>query len=126
MEGKYSHFAEIDKEELKEIASKGGKKSVEVRREKRSMRDQMEALLSSPVALKELQYKMEQLGFDPTHKDNMAGLACVLFMKAINCDYGAIDRIMELIGEGSTQRIQINQAPTELGNILNQITENDG
>lgn len=126
MEGKYSHFGEIDKEELREIASRGGVKSGEVRRQKRTMREQMEALLSSPAALYELQAKMDSLGLPEGGRDNMAGLACVLFLKAIECDYSAVDRVLELIGEGGTQRISIKSEPSELGNILNQLGENDG
>ena len=90
------------------------------------MREQMEALLRSPIMLDKMRDNLEAVGFDSDKPDNAAAIACTLFLKAIEGDYSAIDRILELIGEGGTKRISINTGPTELGDILDQLGNDNG
>lgn len=123
MDGKYSHFAECSKEELQELSSKGGKRSVEVRREKRSMREQMEALLSAPLTNDVLKRPLIEAGYDADNVNNQMAIVGMLFIKACQGEYSALDRLLELIGEGPTQRINVNAGPTELSGILDQLNK---
>ena len=82
--------------ELREQASKGGKKSGETRRRKKSMREKMKMLLELPCADND-KAKLEALGISPEYMDNEMVLLMAQFFKAANGDKDAYDRVMSLM-----------------------------
>ncbi len=93
-------FHQLPEEEQKAISSKGGRASGESRRKKRTMREQMEILLSLPVKNREMLENIVMVGAEEEEADNLLALSCVLYKKALEGNLTAIDTIRELIGEG--------------------------
>ena len=82
--------------EVRENGSKGGKKSGETRRRKKSMREKMKMLLELPCADND-KAKLEALGVSPEDMDNEMVLLMAQFFKAANGDKDAYDRVMALM-----------------------------
>lgn len=92
---------ERTKSEQREIQSKGGKKSGEVRRRKKLLKDCMLDLLDLPVSEKKQCKKLEKMGIDPEDIDNRSLLTVALFTKACSGDVKAFKEIRDLIGENT-------------------------
>ena len=97
------------KEEQREIASKGGKKSVEVRRRKKTMRENLEILLSMPLN----QGKAADIEKGKNLKDFTAcnltveqTMLLAQVKKAMKGDIQAFETIRDLVGERPVQEIK--------------------
>ena len=126
MEGKYSHFAEISKEELREIASRGGHNSVEVRRQRRTAKEAADMLLSLPLKNKEMLERLEEMGIPEGESvNNMLASVMALMLKGWSGDANAIKTLFELVGEGPTQNINANvtHGGEELRDLLEQLRD---
>lgn len=103
--------------ELREMCSKGGKKSGEVRRERKAMREQMEMLLKLPPINAQAKQKIKELGIDEKEIDNQMLLMVAIFNKAMKGDIQAVNVVRELIGERIQQaEVQIKQ-PTFIDDL---------
>lgn len=103
--------------ELREMCSKGGKKSGEVRRERKAMREQMEMLLKLPPINAQAKQKIKELGIDEKEIDNQMLLMVTIFNKAVKGDIQAVNVVRELIGERIQQaEVQIKQ-PTFIDDL---------
>lgn len=103
--------------ELREMCSKGGKKSGEVRRERKAMREQMEMLLKLPPINVQAKQKIKELGIDEKEIDNQMLLMVAIFNKAMKGDIQAVNVVRELIGERIQQaEVQIKQ-PTFIDDL---------
>ena len=100
-------FTELTAEKQREIASQGGKASVEARRKKKAMREQMEMLLSLPLKDTKVKAKFKQLGIDTDDMDNQMALVFATYQKALKGDTSAINIVREMVGE-RVQEISIN------------------
>lgn len=127
MEGKYSHFAEISKEEMQAIGKKGGINSGKARRERASAKEAAEMLLSLPLTNAEMLARVEELGELPegTEVDNMMATVMALMLKAWSGDSKATKLLLEVIGQGPVQNINANitNDSDELKGILEQLKE---
>lgn len=91
--------------ELREMASKAGKKSGEVRRRKKTMKQVMDMLLSLPAVSADDTYILSQLGFDTITLDeeqledinNMLIVNAALLVKAKRGDVKAIKELRKII-----------------------------
>lgn len=115
------------REEAKKNGSKGGKKSGEVRRQRKAMKEQAELLLSLPFKLtdrngNELKEVLEKLGIDEENIDNQMAMIVALWKTALGNGRNQVTAVQELrdiIGEkaekeASVQRIEIiNDLPQE-------------
>ena len=89
--------------EAREKGRNGGKKSGEVRRRKRLLKDCMNDLLDLPVNNKGIRNKLSRMGIDAEDMDNRALLTASLFARAVECgDVAAFKEIRDLIGERET------------------------
>lgn len=87
-------------EERRENARKAGKRSGEVRRQKKLLKDCMLDLLALPVSNTKEWNKLSRMGIDATDIDNRALLTAALFRKAVETgDVAAFKEIKSLIGE---------------------------
>lgn len=88
------------KSEVRKNSARGGKKSGEVRRQKKLLKECMLDLLSMPVTNTKEWNKLSKMGIDPEEIDNRALLTAALFRKAVEYgDVAAFKEIRNLIGE---------------------------
>lgn len=106
--------------EQREYARKGGKKSGEVRRKRKAMKEQAELLLSLPFNIvdkngNELKKVLETLGIDEDNVDNQMAMIVALWRTALGNGRNQVTAVQELrdiIGEKAekeetVQRIEI-------------------
>lgn len=84
--------------ERRENASKAGIASGKARRQKKSLKQKMQLLLSLPAAHND-QTELSAMGVDPEDMDNEMVLVRALFLAAADGDTRAFDRIMDVLGE---------------------------
>lgn len=106
------------REEAKKNGAKGGKKSGEVRRKRKAMKEQMEMLLSLPFKSKKQFNFMKELGIKDDDIDNQMALIVALYGKALKGDVQAFNTIREVTQDDKTvsqdDRVQIvNDLPNE-------------
>lgn len=99
------------REQHSEDSRKGGKKSGEVRRQRKAMKEQMEMLLTLPFKqVKQLTF-MEGLGLEETDIDNQMALIVALYGKALQGDVQAFNTIREVTQDNQIvnkeERVQI-------------------
>ena len=113
--------------EQREYARKGGKKSGEVRRKRKAIKEQAELLLSLPFNIidkngNELKRVLESLGIDEGNIDNQMAMIVALWRTALGNGRNQVTAVQELrdiIGdkeekEATVQRIEIiNDLPNE-------------
>ena len=104
-------FSKRSEREARENGAKGGKKSGEVRRQRKAFREQMELLLSLPVKNEEHKAFMEQLGIDEANMDNQMMLLMSVFNKAMKGDLEAFREIKGVVSDmgknASSDRVMI-------------------
>lgn len=104
--------------EQREYAKKGGKKSGEVRRQRKAMKEQMEMLLSLPFKQQKQLKFIEDLGIEKEDIDNQMALLVAIYGKALKGDVQAFNTIREVTQDEKTnnnnKRIEIiNDLPEE-------------
>ena len=104
-------LADRTTDEQREIAKKGGKKSGEVRRKKRTLKEQMEMLLSLPVKDENTKSFIESLGIDPDTIDNATAITLSIYQEALKGNTKAYELIRDTLGERPTDKLQIEEAP---------------
>ena len=106
------------REEAKKNGSKGGKKSGEVRRKRKAMKEQMEMLLTLPVKNQEQYNFISNLGIDKKEIDNQMALIVAMYAKALKGDVQAFHAIREVTQDdkhiNKEDRVEIiNDLPDE-------------
>ena len=106
------------REEAKKNGSKGGKKSGEVRRKRKAMKEQMEMLLTLPVKNQEQHSFIASLGINEKEIDNQMALIVAMYAKALKGDVQAFNAIREVTQDDKNvsqeDRVQIiNDLPNE-------------
>ena len=104
--------------EARENGSKGGKKSGEVRRKRKAMKEQMEMLLTLPVKNQEQHSFIASLGINEKEIDNQMALIVAMYAKALNGDVQAFNAFREVTQDDKNvsqeDRVQIiNDLPNE-------------
>lgn len=119
----------INNEEAKKIQSKGGKARQQQIRERKSMREQMEGLLSLSLKDQKVVNRFKQIGVDASDMNNQMALIVATYQKALKGDMQAMNVIRELIGE----RVQefkvsatIDDKVKELHGILDDLKNEQG
>lgn len=108
------------REEAQKNGSKGGKKSGEVRRKRKAMKEQMEMLLSLPFKAENGNEFMRNLGIDEENIDNQMALMVVIYQKAMSGNMEFIEKIESIvkdknISSDTEDRIQIiNDLPDDV------------
>lgn len=94
--------SEQNREEAKKNGAKGGKKSGEVRRQRKAMKEQMEMLLSLPFKEIEKLDFIENLGIDKEEIDNQMALLVAMYGRALKGDVQAFKEIREVAQDNQT------------------------
>ena len=87
--------------EVRENGAKGGKKSGETRRRKKSMKEKMKLLLSLPACDSDLK-ELELLGIPVEESDNEMVILKGLFLKAAAGDVAASKEIRNILGKDNS------------------------
>lgn len=106
------------REEAERNGRKGGKKSGEIRRQRKAMKEQFEMLLSLPFKQKKQLDFMKDLGIKEDEIDNQMALIVAMYGKALKGDVQAFNIIREVVKDEQTikdeDRVQIiNDLPEE-------------
>lgn len=100
--------------ELREIGAKGGRKSGESRRRKKSMREKMKILLSLPACDNDLE-ELKAIGIEIEDSDNEMVIIKGLFLKAATGDVAAIREIRNILGkDNSSEELALKKRELEL------------
>ncbi len=99
------------REQHSEDSRKAGKKSGEVRRQRKAMKEQMEMLLALPFKqTRELKF-IKELGINENDIDNQMALIVAIYGKALKGDVQAFNTIREVTQDSQTinkeNRVQI-------------------
>ncbi len=92
-------FDERTESEQRELRSRGGKKSGEVRRRKKSMKSVLTAMLSSDVVSDEIYNAAAEMGVNVMDMTYQAAILAALIKKAASGDVAAVKEIRSIIGE---------------------------
>lgn len=112
-EGNLIPFDHLTENEQREIASKGGKASVQSRRKKKALKDYMKQLLSMPVDNEEVRTYLASMGVDVEDADNRMMITIGLFRAAAAGNVPAYREIRELIGEIDIDEKKLRKAQIE-------------
>lgn len=93
-----------NREEAKKNGAKGGKRSGEVRRQRKAMREQMELLLSLPAKYEQEKDFMDFLGINEENWDNQMALIIALYKKAMKGDVLAFQEIRKIVQDEQTTK----------------------
>lgn len=105
-------------EEAREMGRKGGKRSGEVRRAKRTMKHLAETFLSLPVSDKKRRNQLKSLGLDPDEIDNKMAIIVALSLSAADGDVRAAREIRSIIGEDNEVNDEVLK---KLDDVLGEI-----
>ena len=117
-------FNQRTEEEQKKIASMGGKKSGEVRREQKTYREMAKAMLSATITDKNILNELKAYGLSET--DVKAYTLLGMIKASGNGSHHAFDRLMELIGEKEqgTGNETFNEGMQVLADLINNPVPN--
>ena len=97
--GNPQNLKTLSSKEARKNGAKGGRKSQQVQRKRKAMREQMEMLLSLPLKDTNIKAKFESLGIDTSEMNNQMALIFATYQKALKGDAQAMNIIRELVGE---------------------------
>lgn len=112
-------------EEVRRIASKGGIKSVETRRKRKSMREIAQAMGGAAVDVEKTAKALADIGMENSY-DNAVVLA--LYQKAMKGNVKAIETLMQLVGQSTRPQEEIDniKADTELKKARKEAITGEG
>ena len=98
-------MSERSKEEVRTLASKGGKKSGEVRRKKRDAKNAARLILNLTAA-EGVQKNLEAMGVEEEDHTNMVAIMARAFQKAMTGDVGAMNFLMEMSAQSPRFKLE--------------------
>lgn len=100
-------FDNLTAERQQEIASMGGKASAEARKQRKTMKEQAELLLSLAVKNPKLKKAMTELGIDEDEQNNQMAMIIAVMNKAITKgDIQAFNSLQATIGEKPIEKVE--------------------
>lgn len=117
-------FNQRTEEEQKKIASMGGKKSGEVRREQKTYREMAKAMLSAQITDPKMLEEMAKYGIEGT--DLKAYTLLGMIKASAEGSHNAFDRLLDLAGEKDTPTDQnrFNDGLMALADLINNPAPN--
>ena len=103
------------KENAKYYGKKGGIKSGKVRAERKSIKEQLQLLLSMPITNKTRIDRLKEAGFEDNEINNQLYLTYTVFEKALSGDVRAISLIFK------TMQNEDNEKANVFNDIINDI-----
>ena len=103
--------------ELKAMTSKGGKRSGEVRRQRKTQREQLQLLLSLPLKNPKAKEQIKNLGIEDTEINNQMAMNVAMFNLILKGGKGAVqayNSINDLIGDNEKRKLELEKAKEEI------------
>lgn len=107
-------FRDLTAEEQRKIASAGGKKSVESRRKKKTLREYV-MMYGEMKASKEMKDKLKQEGLPINDMTKDMEIVDALYREALEGNVAAFNAIRDIRGEKPNEKISLN------GNMMNEV-----
>ena len=106
--------------ELKAMTSKGGKRSGEVRRQRKTQREQLQLLLSLPLKNPKAKEQIKNLGIEDTEINNQMAMNVAMFNLILKGGKGAVqayNSINDLIGDNEKRKLELEKAKEEIARL---------
>ena len=106
--------------ELKAMTSKGGKRSGEVRRQRKTQREQLQLLLSLPLKNPKAVEQIKNLGIEDTEINNQMAINVAMFNLILKGGKGAVqayNSINDLIGDNEKRKLELEKAKEEIARL---------
>lgn len=106
--------------ELKAMTSKGGKRSGEVRRQRKTQREQLQLLLSLPLKNPKAVEQIKNLGIEDTEINNQMAMNVAMFNLILKGGKGAVqayNSINDLIGDNEKRKLELEKAREEIARL---------
>lgn len=114
-------FNQLTEEQQREIAKKGAMKSVEVRKEKKLMKEALKELLKLPIKNSDIKAELEELGLEKSEMNNQTALIVSAYKSGLEGNIKAIEFIRDTIGEKPKEEIKVNTNNETFDSILSQL-----
>ena len=108
------------KSEVRKNASKGGIKSGETRRQRKTQREQLEMLLSLPLKNPKAVEQIKNLGIEDTEINNQMAMNVAMFNLILKGGKGAVqayNSINDLIGDNEKRKLELEKAKEEIARL---------
>lgn len=108
------------KEEARELGIKGGKRSGEVRRQRKTQREQLELLMSLPLKNVKAKEQIKNLGIEDTEINNQMAMNVAMFNLILKGGKGAVqayNSINDLIGDNEKRKLELEKAKEEIARL---------
>lgn len=123
---KESNLKPLSTDKAREIGKKGGKKSVESRRKRKALKEQMELLLTLPLTDERAKKQFESMGIDADNMDNQMAMVVKTYAQALKGNINAVNTIREIIGERVVEvnvNNNIDDKVKELDRLLDSVAK---
>lgn len=123
---KESNLKPLSTDKAREIGKKGGKKSVESRRKRKALKEQMELLLTLPLTDERAKKQFESMGIDADNMDNQMAMVVKTYAQALKGNINAVNVIREIIGERVVEvnvNNNIDDKVKELDRLLDSVAK---
>lgn len=108
------------KKEVREMTTKGGKRSGEVRRQRKTQREQLELLMSLPLKNPKAKEQIKNLGIEDTEINNQMAMNVAMFNLILKGGKGAVqayNSINDLIGDNEKRKLELEKAREEIARL---------
>lgn len=108
------------KKEVREMTTKGGKRSGEVRRQRKTQREQLELLMSLPLKNPKAKEQIKNLGIEDTEINNQMAMNVAMFNLILKGGKGAVqayNSINDLIGDNEKRKLELEKAKEEIARL---------
>ena len=104
---------QLSNEEATEMGRKGGKASVQKRRERKALKEQLEILLNLPLKNDELKSKLASLGVKDEEMNNQMAMTIAIYQQAMKGNTKAYEIIRDTVGEKPIERQEVKNVDTD-------------
>lgn len=121
-----SNLKPLSTSQAREIGKKGGKKSVENKRKRKALKEQMELLLTLPLTDERAKKQFESMGIDADNMDNQMAMVVKTYAQALKGNINAVNVIREIIGERVVEvnvNNNIDDKVKELDRLLDSVAK---
>ena len=108
------------KKEARELSIKGGKRSGEARRQRKTQREQLQLLLSLPLKNPKAVEQIKNLGIEDNEINNQMAMNVAMFNLILKGGKGAVqayNSINDLIGENAKKELELEKAKEEIARL---------
>ena len=108
------------KKEVREMTTKGGKRSGEVRRQRKTQREQLQLLLSLPLKNPKAKEQIKNLGIEDNEINNQMAMNVAMFNLILKGGKGAVqayNSINDLIGDNEKRKLELEKAKEEIARL---------